>query len=458
MEIKEISKNIWQIEKSGDMNVPVIVYASKELMKQIKNDKSLEQAINVSKLPGIIKHSIAMPDMHQGYGFPIGGVAAFDLEDGVISPGGVGFDINCGVRVLATNILKKDFMAKRKEILHEINETIPTGVGFGHKERLSDEELNKYLVGGAEYAVKAGNGVKEDLLHCEEGGKMDSANPDLLSQRAKARGKPQLGTLGAGNHFIEIQTVEEIYNEDFAKKNNLDKDTICIMIHCGSRGLGHQVASDYIQKMEKQIDISKIPDRQLVYAKFNSEIGQEYLQAMNCAINFAFANRQIIMNNIRKILNNHFPDNKNNLIYDVCHNIAKVENHKIDGEYKDVCVHRKGATRAFLGEPVIIPGSMGTASYILLGGENSEESSFSSTAHGAGRIMGRKKASEIIKIEDVKAELEEKDIIIENKSNKGIIEEASSVYKDIEEVIQISDDLSLAKKAVKLKPIAVIKG
>ncbi len=459
MEIKQIKPNIWEIEKTGDMNVPAIVYASEKLMKLIKEENDcLKQVVNVAKLPGIIKYSIAMPDMHQGYGFSIGGVAAFDLENGVISPGGVGFDINCGVRVLATDIHKDDFMKVRKDILHEITRVIPTGVGFGHKERLSDEELDNYLIGGAEFAVDSGFGVMEDLENCEESGKMGNANPSVLSQRAKARGKPQLGTLGAGNHFIEMQVVDEIFDKNLANESGLKKDNVCIMIHCGSRGLGHQVASDYIQKMEKNSDISNLPDRQLIYAKFNSELGQEYLQAMNCAVNFAFANRQIIMHNIRGILNNFFPDHSNNLVYDVCHNIAKVEEHNIDGEIKNICIHRKGATRAFEGDRVIIPGSMGTASYILVGGDKSSELSFSSTAHGAGRVMGRKRASETLNLEDIKKELADKDIEVESKSKRGVLEEAPDVYKDIHEIINVSVDLGLVKKVVRLAPIAVVKG
>ena len=344
------------------MLVPVKIYASKKIIDNIKDDDSIQQTVNVSKLPGIIGSSIAMPDMHQGYGFPIGGVAAFDLEEGVISPGGVGFDINCGVRILVTNITKEEFLSKREKVVNKVHEIIPNGLGRENKEKLSDEKLDNYLKFGAKFAVEEGFGVKDDLKNCEDNGFVEPVDVTLISQRARARGKPQLGTLGAGNHFIEFQIVDEIFDKVLANKLELSKDLVCVMVHCGSRGLGHQVASDYIQKMEKNCDLSKLPDRQLVYASIKSELGQEYLNAMNCAVNFAFANRQIIMHKIREILAESFENYSDSLLRDVCHNIAKIEKHKVDGEVKEVCVHRKGATRAFKGETVLIPGSMGTSS------------------------------------------------------------------------------------------------
>ena len=458
MKLKEVSENVWEVEKVEGMLVPVRIYASKGILNNIKDDDSIQQAINVSKLPGIIDFSIALPDMHQGYGFPIGGVAAFDLEDGVISPGGVGFDINCGVRILVTNIKKKEFMSKREKVVNKVQEIIPNGLGKGNKEKLSDEKLENYLKFGAKFAVEKGFGFEEDLKNCEDEGFVEDVDVSLISQRARARGKPQLGTLGSGNHFIEFQSIEEIFDGGVAKKLGLEKDIICVMIHCGSRGLGHQVASDYIQKMEKNCDLSNLPDRQLVYSPVKSDLGQEYLKAMNCAVNFAFANRQIIMHKIREVLGKNFSNYKDFLLRDVCHNIAKIEKHKVGGELKKVCVHRKGATRAFKDETVLIPGSMGTSSYILVGGSEAENLSFSSTAHGAGRVMGRAHAGRTIKYSDVKKEIEDKGIYLKSSSEKGVVQEAPEVYKDVDEVVDVSDKLDLAKKVARLNPLAVIKG
>ena len=458
MKLKEVSENIWEVEKADGMLVPVKIYASKKIIDNIKDDDSIQQSINVSKLPGIIGSSIAMPDMHQGYGFPIGGVAAFDLENGVISPGGVGFDINCGVRILVTNITKEEFLSKREKVVDKVHTIIPNGLGRENKEKLSDEKLDNYLKFGVKFAVEEGFGVEEDLKNCEDEGFVENVDVSLISQRARARGKPQLGTLGAGNHFIEFQVVDEIFDKALANKLELSKDLVCVMVHCGSRGLGHQVASDYIQKMERNCDLSKLPDRQLVYAPIKSELGQEYLKAMNCAVNFAFANRQIIMHKIREVLADSFEDYSDFLLRDVCHNIAKIEKHKNSEVEKEVCVHRKGATRAFKGETVLIPGSMGTSSYVLIGGAEAENLSFSSTAHGAGRIMGRTNAGRSIKYSDVKKELDEKGIYVKSTNEKGIVQEAPEAYKDVDEVVEVSDKLGLAKKVVRLVPLAVIKG
>lgn len=471
IKLKKISDIEWEIPKQGAMNVPGKIFASEKLLKDIQNDISLQQVKNVAMLPGIIKASFAMPDTHQGYGFPIGGVAAFDLDKGIVSPGGVGYDINCGVRILATNIKVKDFQPKLKTILHDFKRTIPSGVGRGHKEKLSDQELDEVLTKGAEWAVENNYGSKNDLETCEEYGKISPANPDNVSQRAKARGKPQLGTLGAGNHFLEIQKVESILDEKTAKTFGIEKDTIVIMIHCGSRGLGHQIASDYIKLMEQNTDTSKLPDRELVNAPIKSELGKKYISAMNCAVNFAFCNRQMIMHYVREVLKRYFPKNKNHLIYDVCHNIAKFEQHKVDNQTKEVCIHRKGATRAFgrgrkeipevyrkTGQPVIIPGSMGTSSYLLVGTEKAEQVSFASTAHGAGRVMSRSKAIHTLNAEKIKLELQQKGIEIEAGSQKGISEEAPQAYKDIDEVVRVSDVAGIAKIVAKLKPLGVMKG
>ncbi|MFA5485324.1 MAG: RtcB family protein [Candidatus Pacearchaeota archaeon] len=466
MEIKKINDFVWEIEKKGNMNVPCRIFASKKILDDIKEDNSLNQLINVSKLPGIINYSLAMPDIHEGYGFCIGGVAAFDSKEGVVSPGGVGFDINCGVRVLLTNIKEKDFALRKQKILDEIYRRIPTGLGQEQKLKLSEEELNNYLIYGAEHAIRRGFGEIEDLEYCEENGKIENANPSKVSLRAKKRGKPQLGTLGSGNHFIEIQKISEIYNLKVADAFGLEKNNICIMIHCGSRGLGHQIASDYIQKMQNP----GLKDKQLAYANLNSTLAKDYFSAMNCAVNFAFANRQIIMHEIRNILKKEFPNSKNVLLYDVCHNIAKFEEHKINNQVQKVCIHRKGATRSFgpskklplkyqqIGQPVIIPGSMGTSSYILVGTDKSETLSFSTTAHGAGRLLSRTKAKQILNPKEILDDLNKKNIQLKTASIKNIIDEAPEAYKNIDEVIHVCDTLNLSKKVAKLIPLAVIKG
>ena len=471
MVLKQISENAYEIKKEGKMLVSAKIFADESLIKTIEKDRTLNQIKNVAMLPGIINNALAMPDAHEGYGFPIGGVAAFDLKKGIVSPGGVGYDINCGVRILTTNIPSEAFEKRKKDILKQIKSAIPSGLGKGNENKISEEELNKVLIKGARWAVEKGFGINEDLENCEENGEMKPANPKDVSQRAKARGKPQLGTLGSGNHFLEILKVDEIFEEKIAKTFGLEKNNILIMIHCGSRGLGHQVASDYIQLMEKEFGIKNLPDRELVNAPINSDLGQKYFSAMNCAINFAFANRQIIMHKIRKIIEREFPKNKAELLYDVCHNIAKIEEHEINGKKQKVCIHRKGATRSFgpgrkelptrykkVGQPVIIPGSMGTASYVLVGTKKAEEISFGSTAHGAGRLLSRSQAIKTMQGETIKKELNAKGISVETDSIKALAEEAPQSYKDIENVIKVSDELGLAKKVARLVPIGVIKG
>ncbi len=459
--LKKIKENVYELPKIGKMKVPGRIFFSDKLLEAIEED-SLKQIASVATLPGILRHSIGMSDMHVGYGFPIGGVAAFDIEKGIIIPGGIGFDINCGVRLISTNVSVKEFLKKRKEFLHDLKRTIPSGVGRGHKQEknINYEELKQVLTLGAEWAIQQGKGVKEDLENCEENGKISPANPDNISQRALKRGLPQLGTLGAGNHFLEIQKVDEIIDEQTAKTFGINKDNILIMIHCGSRGLGHQIASDYIKYFEEEFpsETKNLPDKELVYAPLNSKQGQEYLSAMNCAVNFAFCNRQIILNYTREVLEKHFPNSKADLIYDVCHNIAKIEEHLVEGKKQKVCVHRKGATRAFEGQPVLIPGSMGTASYVLIGGKKSKELSWSSTTHGAGRVMSRGKAIHTLNSNDIKKQLQEKNIEIEAGSSRGISEEAPQAYKDIDEVALVSDKLDIAKKVVRLVPLAVMKG
>jgi tRNA-splicing ligase RtcB len=361
-------------------------------------------------------------------------------------------------------------MKKRKEVLHDFKRTIPSGVGRGHKEKLSMNELKEILEKGVEWAVGKGFGRKEDLERCEENGRMKGNSADV-SERAKQRGLSQLGTLGAGNHFLEMQRVEEIYDEKIAKQFGLSKENVTIMIHCGSRGLGHQVASDYIKAMEDEYGIEGLPDRELINAPIKSELGKKYLSAMNCAVNFAFCNRQLIMHYIRQILERYFPGNKNHLVYDVCHNIAKIEEHTVDGKKMNLCVHRKGATRSFgpgrkeipkiyrkIGQPVLIPGSMGTSSYVLVGTKKAEEVSFGSTAHGAGRIMSRHEAMRRFRGEKVKQELAGKDIEIEAGGWKSIVEEAPGVYKDIDEVVRVSHKAGIGNLVARVKPLAVMKG
>jgi len=471
MEPKKISEYKYEISKTGKMRVPGIIYANDKILNGIMRDKTIEQIKNVAMLKGIVKASYAMPDAHQGYGFSIGGVAAFDLEKGIVSPGGVGFDINCGVRILATNIKVSEILEKRKQFLNALSREVPSGVGRGHKQKLSRQEIDEILEKGVKWALENNMAVKEDLEKCEENGMMQNANPEDVSEKAKSRGASQLGTLGAGNHFLEIQEIEEIYDEEIAKVFGLEKGQVTIMIHCGSRGLGHQVASDYISEMEKKYGFKNLPDRELINAPINSELGQKYFSAMNCAVNFAFCNRQIIMHNVRQVLKKYFPKNKNHLIYDVAHNIAKIEEHKVGGKMKKLCVHRKGATRSFgpgrkelpkiyqkTGQPVLIPGSMGTASYVLVGTKKAEEISFGSTAHGAGRVMSRHEAYKKINLDKLKKSLSEKNIEIKSGSARALISEAPEVYKNVDEVVKVSHELGIGKLVAKLKPLAVMKG
>jgi len=471
VEIKKIDNVTWKIEKAGAMKVPVIIFASEKLLEKMKEDETFKQAQNTTTLPGIIKNMIVCPDGHMGYGLPIGGVAAFDLDKGVITPGGVGFDINCSVRLLRTNLTLKDIETKKKEIITALYRDVPSGVGEKGRIRLSKEELDEVLTQGAVWAVKKGYGEKEDYMHTEENGCMKDANPAFVSQRAKARGMPQLGSLGAGNHFLEVQEITEIYDNKIAKVFGLEKGKITIMIHCGSRGLGHQVASDYIKEMEDKYGTKDLPDRELVNAPIKSELGKKYFSAMACAANFAFANKQLITHWVRETMKKIFPKFKAEVVYDVCHNIAKFEKHLVDGKEKEVLIMRKGATRSFgpgrkeipedyreVGQPVIIPGSMGTASYVLVGTKKAEEVSFGSTAHGAGRVSSRSAALRNIRGEQVRDELNKKGIEVISGSWKGLAEEAPQVYKDIDEVVKVSHEAGIGNLVAKVRPVAVMKG
>ena len=471
--LNRVEENIWEIPKSGEMRVPARLYASDALIQSIKKDKTLEQARNVACLPGILRMSYVMPDAHQGYGFPIGGVAAFDLDEGIISPGGVGYDINCGVRLLRTNLREADVTARRRELLAAIFEEVPAGVGKSGVTKLSLGVLKDILVKGAAWAVENGYGTPGDLEMTEEGGRMKEADPSGLSARALERGIPQLGTLGSGNHFLEIQKVDRILDPAAAKAFGIDAEgQVLVMIHCGSRGLGHQVATDYIEAMTDKFGVKNLPDRELVHAPIKSALGQEYYRSMCAAVNYAFANRQMIAHWVRGVFKKVLGSSEGmRPIYDVCHNVAKMETHTIDGKAVRVCIHRKGATRSFgpgrreipvpyrmVGQPVLIPGSMGTSSYILAGTDEAEALSFGSTAHGAGRLMSRQEALRRFRGEKIRDDLAARGIELRSTSWKGVAEEASEAYKDVDEVVRVSDAVGLGRLVARVVPIGVMKG
>jgi len=466
----KISENIYELPKQGKMLVPARIFASDKIFKAVE-EICVSQLVNVAQLPGIVGYSMAMPDVHVGYGFPIGGVAAFDLEKGVISPGGIGFDVNCGVRLLVSNLKKEEFMKKRKEVLNEIYKNVPSGLGENGEFRLDEKELKEVLEQGVKWAVKKGYATKEDEERIEDSGCIENADSSKVSQKARGRGRNQLGTLGSGNHFIEIQHVENVFDKKTADVFGLEMGQIVVMIHCGSRGLGHQVASDYIQAMEKEYGYDKLPDRQLACAPINSKLGKDYIRAMAAAANFAFTNRQVITFQIRKSFQKLFGKSKLEILYDVAHNIAKFEKHKVNGKEIEVCVNRKGATRSFgpgkkelpsryrkTGQPILIPGSMGTFSYVLVGTDKAEELSFASTAHGAGRVLSRTYALNNITSDEVEGQLRKHDVMIKAGSKKGMVEEAPAAYKDIDEVARVSHELGLGLLVARLKPLAVVKG
>jgi len=473
MQLKKMNDHTWQIERSGQMNVPAIVYSSDKLIENVKGDKTLEQVKNVACLPGILRASYAMPDAHQGYGFSIGGVAAFDKEEGIVSPGGVGYDINCGVRLLRTDFTLKEIEPKRQILLEALFGEVPAGVGKKGKTRVSADILSEVMEKGGQWAIDNGYGTKDDLQKTEEYGRMKGADPQKISERAFKRGMPQLGTLGSGNHFVEMQKVDKVYDEDIAKKFGIGKEgQIMLMIHSGSRGLGHQVASDYIRKMESKYGFSGLPDRELINAPIQSDLGQDYLKALAGAINYAFVNRQMMTHWTRSVFKRVMGTSDGmDQVYDVAHNIAKFEKHKVDGESRELCIHRKGATRSFgpgrveipdvyrdVGQPVIIPGSMGTASYVLVGTKEAEEKSFGSTAHGAGRVMSRHEALRRFNQDQIQNDMAKKGIILKGASSKGIVEEAAQVYKDVDEVVKVSDKAGIGKLVARVVPIAVMKG
>jgi len=466
------------VDDSKKMNVPVTIYADDNLILKMSEDRTLDQAVNVSTLPGVRKHVVVLPDGHEGYGFPVGGVAATDMEEGVISPGGVGYDINCGVRLLRSNLNVNQVKPHLKNLINELFNSIPSGVGSEGAIKLTKSELDELLIEGVDWAIEHGYGNKQDSEVCEEKGRMKGANPESVSDMARKRGSPQLGSLGSGNHFLEIQQIQEIFDENAAKVMGLEKGKITVLIHCGSRGFGHQVCSDYLRYSEKSLKKYNIEliDRELACVPNNSIEGENYRKAMYSALNFAWSNRQIITHFTRKTFEKIFSSSETGLdmklVYDVAHNIAKVERHKVDGEgMRDLVIHRKGATRAFpagmeqvpekyrqIGQPVIIPGSMGTASWILVGNKKSLDLSFGSTAHGAGRTMSRGAAKRSYTVEKVKAELDSKGIYIKALTKNGIVEETPLAYKDVDSVVNVSDKLGIATKVAKLVPIGVIKG
>ena len=468
MDITEKRDCVWEVKKQGKMNVPLMIYASKPLLDKMKQDNCIQQGMNVAAMPGIVGKSIMMPDAHQGYGFSIGGVAAFDEKKGCITPGGIGFDINCGVRLLTTSLTVDEVRPKIKELLDALFKEVPAGVGGTSFLKLTDGELDDVLTNGAKWAVENGYGEKRDLKFCEENGTMKGADPSKVSPRAKARGRKQLGTLGAGNHFLEVQEIKNSAEEFGLKKGNA-----CVMIHCGSRGLGHQVCSDYLRKMEEDYpDIMKsLPEKDLIYAPAESNIAKDYYAAMCAAANFAWTNRHIIAHQVRKAFKQVFGDVKLDLVYDVAHNIAKLETHKVDGKSRKLWVHRKGATRAFgpgskdipkeyakTGQPVLIPGSMGTASYVLAGTDKAMAETWGSTAHGAGRTMSRMRAKKEYPGEKVREELAKRNIIVKAASLRGISEEAPGAYKDVSEVVKVTEDAGIARIVAKLVPLGVVKG
>jgi len=460
------------------MRVDGIVYASDKLIDSIKNDNALQQVANVAMLPGIVRYSLAMPDIHWGYGFSIGGVAATDIEKGgVISPGGVGFDVNCGVRLLKTNLFEDDLKGKLKDLVIGLYQNIPAGVGSKGDIKVSAKEEEKILVKGSKWALSQGYAIESDIEHTEENGAIEGANPDAVSERAYERGMRQSGTLGSGNHFIEVQAVDEIYDERAASVFGLSKGQITIMIHSGSRGFGYQICDDYARKMVHTLSTYNItvPDRQLACAPFNSEDGKLYFGAMKCAANYAWNNRQCIMHLVRltfeKIFRQSFQALGMFLVYDVAHNIAKLERHSVDGQKRLLCVHRKGATRAFapgaeglpaaykdIGQPVIIPGDMGTHSYLMLGTETAMNETFGTACHGAGRALSRKAASERYNAFRVREELEKKGIVLMASGRETISEEAPGAYKDIDDVIDAVAGAGISKKVCRMRPLGVIKG
>jgi tRNA-splicing ligase RtcB len=475
--IKKIDNYRWEIPRTGAMKVPGIIYSTETMLSSKDQQEPFKQVANVATLPGILKASLAMPDMHWGYGFPIGGVAAFDWNDGIVSPGGVGYDINCGVRLATTALDEPSIRPWLTELVNALYQQIPSGVGSTGSVTLSVAKEKKVLANGSRWAVSQGYGDASDLAHTEEGGCLPGADPAMVSDRALTRGKKQLGTLGSGNHFIEVGVVDRVYDETAARVMGLHPGQVTLMIHSGSRGFGHQVCDDFLHRMAKSMTTADfdLPDRQLVYAPIQSKEGQQYLAAMACAANYAWANRQILLHRCRQVFERVLGlgprDLSMRLVYDVSHNIAKKETHVIDGKKQVTCVHRKGATRSFapghpsvcetyrkIGQPTLIPGDMGTASYVMVGTAKAMEETFGSTSHGAGRVLSRKAAIKAGKGRSIQRELADKGILVRWSGRSTLAEEMPDAYKDVSQVVEVAHGAGISRKVAKLRPIAVVKG
>jgi tRNA-splicing ligase RtcB len=490
--LHKVRDYVWEIPPEGGMRVPARVLASEALLEEIAEDKTLQQLQNTAHLPGIQKYALCMPDGHQGYGFPVGGVAGIDAEDGVISPGAVGYDINCGVRMVKTNLAYADVRGKEEELVDALFEAVPSGLGGGGVVQGDAATVDAVLERGVDWALEEGYAVESDLDHCEDEGMRPDADPAAVSQKAKDRGRNQLGSLGSGNHFLEVQRVTDVYDETVADAYGLSEDQIVVLVHCGSRGLGHQVCNDYLRKIEQAHSglLSQLPDKELAAAPAGSQLAEDYYGAMCAAINFAWVNRQLVTFRVRKVFEEVFgepwQDLGMELLYDVAHNIAKKEIHEVgidpegrpvgdgeavDREQKELYVHRKGATRAFpagrpevpsayrdVGQPVIIPGSMGAGSYVLRGGTESMSETFGSTAHGAGRLMSRTRAKNEFWGGDVQADLRDQQVYVKAQSGATIAEEAPGVYKDVDEVVRVSDELGIGDRVVRVSPVCNVKG
>ena len=475
--MKKLDENRWLIEPTGGMRVPGILYTSERLLQDMGGDESPKQVANVAHLPGIVRYSLAMPDMHWGYGFPIGGVAAFEMASGIVSPGGVGYDINCGCRMMTTRLDLETIRKQLPELVTALFQNIPSGVGSTGPLKLSPKDSRKVLIEGARWAVEQGYGTPEDLEATEDRGVMDGADPEKVSARARERGKQQLGTLGSGNHFLEIEVVEEIFDPVAAAAFGLEPGQICVMIHSGSRGLGYQVCDDYLARMVRHMGEMglNLPDRQLACAYLESQAGKDYLGAMACAANYAWANRQMLMHWTRETFEKTLQKTPRELgmrlLYDVCHNIAKIETLPVEGQLKKLCVHRKGATRAFpaghpsvperyrkVGQPVLIPGDMGTGSYVLAGTDRAYEDTFGSTCHGAGRLMSRAQATKMSKGRAVHRDMADRGIIVMASGRGTLREEIPEAYKNLDEVVAVVHRAGISKKVAKLRALGCIKG
>ena len=477
--LNKIDDNRWEIPLGHvkGMRTNAVLFANESMISQISEDNAPQQAANVACLPGIVGSSLAMPDVHWGYGFPIGGVAAVDVNEGHVSPGGIGFDINCGVRLIRTDLDKSDVDGKINRITDELYKNIPSGLGSKGIEKVSETSIREILSAGSEWAVENGFGWDKDLDATEEKGRMDDAGPEFVSEKAVKRGFGQVGSLGSGNHFIEVDVVEKIYDENAAKAFGLREGQITVTVHCGSRGCGHQIATDHLQIMERYVRNNRIelPDRQLACAPLSSKEGDTYFRAMCCGANYAWANRQMITHWIRgsfeNVLKNTAESMGMDVVYDVAHNIAKKESHVVDGKKTDVLVHRKGATRAFpkghsdvpsvyrnVGQPVIVPGDMSAGTYVLVGTKGAMENSFGSTCHGAGRKMSRKAAFGKLSVEDLRNSLKARDIYLKSGTDQGVLDEAPEAYKDVDQVVSVVCGAGIAEKVAKLRPLGVVKG